>query len=244
MGNDMFNDEQLAHAEIVQKETEDALGWWKDRALKAEAKLADKYLIEEQYEAACGDRDGLLRMVETLREWKDKLEAERDDIAAWAESWMKRVAAAERERDEARAAALVAVEERRSFQKAHDLSERHRGPLERVRSAAYDLFQALDWEAPGWRDETCAERGDATNKAWFELEAALNFAAECDSSHSRPAPPAPRGEFAIIASLVAAMKRWGSEEDGVPDFAWKAYTAGAAYIVTPPPPSDNKGCAA
>lgn len=37
MGNDMFNDEQLAHAEIVQKETEDALGWWKGRALKAEA---------------------------------------------------------------------------------------------------------------------------------------------------------------------------------------------------------------
>jgi len=100
MGNDMYNDEQLAHAEIVQKETEDALGWWKDRALKAEAKLADKYLIEEQYEAACGDRDGLLRMVETLREWKDKLEAERDDIAACAESWMKRVAAAERERDD------------------------------------------------------------------------------------------------------------------------------------------------
>ena len=40
MGNDMFNDEQLAHAEIVQKETEDALGWWKERALKAEAALA------------------------------------------------------------------------------------------------------------------------------------------------------------------------------------------------------------
>ena len=37
MGNDMFNDEQLKHAEIVQKETEDALGWWKERALKAEA---------------------------------------------------------------------------------------------------------------------------------------------------------------------------------------------------------------
>ncbi len=37
MGNDMFNDEQLAHAKIVQKETEEALGWWKDRALKAEA---------------------------------------------------------------------------------------------------------------------------------------------------------------------------------------------------------------
>ena len=37
MGNDMFNDEQLAHAEIVQKETEDALTWWKSRALAAEA---------------------------------------------------------------------------------------------------------------------------------------------------------------------------------------------------------------
>lgn len=76
--NDMFNDEELAHAEIVQKETEEALGFWKERALKAEAKLADKYLIEEQYEAACGDRDGLLRMVETLRGQKDRLEAERD----------------------------------------------------------------------------------------------------------------------------------------------------------------------
>ena len=38
--NDMFNDEQLAHAEIVQKETEDALIWWKSRALAAEADLA------------------------------------------------------------------------------------------------------------------------------------------------------------------------------------------------------------
>ena len=80
MGNDMFNEEQLKHAEILQKETEDALGFWKDRALKAEAKLADKYLIEEQYETACGDRDGLLRMVETLREQKTALEAERDAL--------------------------------------------------------------------------------------------------------------------------------------------------------------------
>ena len=80
MGNDMLNDEQLAHAEIVQKETEEALGFWKERALKAEAKLADKYLIEEQYEAACGDRDGLLRMVETLREQKDALTAGRDRL--------------------------------------------------------------------------------------------------------------------------------------------------------------------
>ena len=78
MGNDMYNEEQLAYAEIVQKETKEALGWWKDRALKAEAKLADKYLIEEQYETACGDRDGLLRMVETLRGQKDRLEADRD----------------------------------------------------------------------------------------------------------------------------------------------------------------------
>lgn len=38
MGNDMFNDEQLAHAEIVQKETEDALAWWKSRALAAESR--------------------------------------------------------------------------------------------------------------------------------------------------------------------------------------------------------------
>jgi len=40
MGNDIFNDEQLKYAEIVQKETEDALGWWKERALKAEAALS------------------------------------------------------------------------------------------------------------------------------------------------------------------------------------------------------------
>ena len=40
MGNDMFNDEQLAHAEIVQKETEDALAWWKSRALAAESRAA------------------------------------------------------------------------------------------------------------------------------------------------------------------------------------------------------------
>ena len=37
--NDMFNDEQLAHAEIVQKENEDAIAWWKSRALAAEADL-------------------------------------------------------------------------------------------------------------------------------------------------------------------------------------------------------------
>ena len=55
-------------------------------------------------------RDLHWREVESLREWKDKLEAERDDIAAWAESWMKRVAAAERERDEARAR-LARIEE-------------------------------------------------------------------------------------------------------------------------------------
>ncbi len=37
-----------------------------------------------------------------LRLALDTATRERDDIAAWAESWMKRVAAAERERDEAR----------------------------------------------------------------------------------------------------------------------------------------------
>ena len=154
-----------------------------------------------------------------------KTTRERDDIAAWAESWMKRVAAAERERDEARAAALVAVEERRSFQKAHDLSERHRGPLERVRSAAYDLFQALDWEAPEWRDETCAERGDATNKAWFELEAALDFAAECDSSHSRPSPPAYAATEAVemlrhLCNVYGCTSYGRTPDHGPDDCSW------------------------
>lgn len=40
MGNGMYNDEQLAHAEIVQKETEDALTWWKSRVRAAEARAA------------------------------------------------------------------------------------------------------------------------------------------------------------------------------------------------------------
>jgi len=43
------------------------------------------------------ERDALRLALETATR-------ERDDIAAWAESWMKRVAAAGRERDEARAA--------------------------------------------------------------------------------------------------------------------------------------------
>ena len=38
------------------------------------AKLAMKWTIEEQYEAACGDRDALLRMVETLRSRVSELE--------------------------------------------------------------------------------------------------------------------------------------------------------------------------
>ena len=53
MGNDMYNDEQLAHAEIVQKETEEALGWWKDRALKAEARLAAAYQVIDLDNAVC-----------------------------------------------------------------------------------------------------------------------------------------------------------------------------------------------
>ena len=40
--------------------------------------------------------------IERLRLALETATRERDDIAAWAESWMKRVAAAERERDEAR----------------------------------------------------------------------------------------------------------------------------------------------
>lgn len=38
------------------------------------ARLAMKWTIEEQYEAACGDRDALLRMVETLRPRVSELE--------------------------------------------------------------------------------------------------------------------------------------------------------------------------
>lgn len=110
--NDMYNDEQLAHAEIVQKETEDALGFWKDRALKAEAKLADKYLIEEQYETACGDRDGLLRMVETLREQKGRLE---DDIAVLKSAW--------REQQAESFGALA--EERREYQRLVEVAYPH-----------------------------------------------------------------------------------------------------------------------
>jgi hypothetical protein len=59
----MFNDEQLAHAEIVQKETEDALGWWKGRALKAEAerdaltsRLAETESLLEQARLAIRDQ--------------------------------------------------------------------------------------------------------------------------------------------------------------------------------------------
>lgn len=49
MGNDMFNDEQLAHAEIVQKDTEDALTWWKSRALLAAEPATER---ETRLEAA------------------------------------------------------------------------------------------------------------------------------------------------------------------------------------------------
>jgi len=42
--------------------------------------------------------------IDRLRLALETATRERDDIAAWAESWMKRVAAAERERDEARVA--------------------------------------------------------------------------------------------------------------------------------------------
>ena len=93
MGNDMYNDEQLAHmkTQAVQYDTacvdcrhdagKDApdTTWQCAGHIRAErdflrAKLAMKWTIEEQYEAACGDRDALLRMVETLRPRVSELE--------------------------------------------------------------------------------------------------------------------------------------------------------------------------
>ena len=74
MGNDMFNDEQLAHMEIVQKETEDAVGFWKERALKAEAALA------------AAERDAAYNADEVTRQnhlWSERCEtaeAERDAL--------------------------------------------------------------------------------------------------------------------------------------------------------------------
>ena len=63
--NGMFNDEQLAHAEIVQKETEDALGWWKDRALKAEAALSALSRARETEDGAV--REAAERLAGVLR---------------------------------------------------------------------------------------------------------------------------------------------------------------------------------
>lgn len=58
MGNDMFNDEQLKYAEIVQKETEDALGFWKERAEKYEAALRE--IAKGEHGEYCGERNWLL----------------------------------------------------------------------------------------------------------------------------------------------------------------------------------------
>lgn len=51
------------------------------------SKLATKWTIEERYEAACGDRDGLSRMVETLREQLARTVSERDSWHAEVEGW-------------------------------------------------------------------------------------------------------------------------------------------------------------
>jgi hypothetical protein len=48
------------------------------------AKLALKWTIEEQYEAACGDRDALSRMVEELRETSARLQERLDQFEAYA----------------------------------------------------------------------------------------------------------------------------------------------------------------
>jgi hypothetical protein len=106
MGNDMFNNEQLAYARtrLVQydpacvdcrhdagKDAPDTT-WQCSAHVRAErdflrSKLATKWTIEERYEAACGDRDGLSRMVETLREQLARTVSERDSWHAEVEGW-------------------------------------------------------------------------------------------------------------------------------------------------------------
>lgn len=51
------------------------------------ARLALEWTIEEQYEAACGDRDALARMVETLRQELDCTVSQRDSWHAECEGW-------------------------------------------------------------------------------------------------------------------------------------------------------------
>ena len=183
MGNDMFNDEQLAYAEIVQKETEEALGWWKERALKAEAKLADKYPIEEQYEAACGDRDGLLRMVETLRGQKNALLAERDAALSRALAAEARLAELEADRD-----------------KAYRAVAAYEAKLAAAETRAASLSQEL----------LAARDGRDTNRARAEAaEAAL---AECDDELENATCPPMRNEtiperIARLAGLVSTTLR-------------------------------------
>lgn len=60
--------------------------------------------------------------------------------------------------------------ERSSFYRTH-------GPrLLAVASAATELFRALDYTTPGWRDETCVidENSDEVNVAWCGLENAID----------------------------------------------------------------------
>jgi hypothetical protein len=100
----MFNDEQLAHMKTRAIEydpacvdcrhdaVKDPAGttWQCAGHVRAErdwlrARLALKWTIEEQYEAACGDRDALAHMVETLRGEVAALTTERNAALALAE---------------------------------------------------------------------------------------------------------------------------------------------------------------
>lgn len=46
--------------------------------------------------------------------------------------------------------------------------------LSRIEAAARELFRALDYVVPAWRDETCVIGGDEVNRAWCSLESALS----------------------------------------------------------------------
>ncbi len=85
-----------------------------DRAVEAERGCGELHAeltaMNQRALDAEVERDGWKASYQTTEEVLGWVRAERDDIAAWAESWMKRVAAAERERDEARAR-LARIEE-------------------------------------------------------------------------------------------------------------------------------------
>lgn len=126
MGNDMFNDEQLAYMKTraIQYDPscvdcrhdagKDApeTTWQCSAHVRAErdwlrARLAMKWTIEEQYEAACGDRDALGSMVETLRQELGRTVSQRDSWHAECEGWRETSAKLQERLDQFEAYAIT-----------------------------------------------------------------------------------------------------------------------------------------